>query len=60
MSPCSRLLVIFTVMPSKVKLETFQYRKSRIWDLKEDKYTKSLAKNQVSAILAVVTLQTFT
>ena len=47
MSPCSRLLVIFTVMPSKVKLETFQYRKSRIWDLKEDKYTKSLAKNQV-------------
>ena len=28
-------------------METFQYRKSRIWEMKEDKYTKSLAKNQV-------------
>ena len=32
-------------------METFQYRKSRIWEMKEDKYTKSLAKNQVYAIV---------
>ena len=31
-------------------METFLYRKSRIWEMKEDKYTKSLAKNQVYAI----------
>ena len=32
-------------------METFQYRKSRIWEMKEDKYTKSLAKNQVSVMV---------
>ena len=32
-------------------METFQYRKSRIWEMKEDKYTKSLAKNQVYSIV---------
>ena len=32
-------------------METFQYRKSRIWEMKEDKYTKSLAKNQVYAMV---------
>ena len=32
-------------------MKTFQYRKSRIWEMKEDKYTKSLAKNQVYAIV---------
>ena len=26
----------------EIKMETFQYRKSRIWEMKEDKYTKSL------------------
>ena len=31
-------------------METFQYRQSRIWEMKEDKYIKSLAKNQVCAI----------
>ena len=31
-------------------METFKYRKSRIWEMKEDKYTKRLAKNQVCAI----------
>ena len=31
-------------------METFQYRKSSIWEMKEDKYIKSLAKNQVCAI----------
>ena len=32
-------------------METFKYRKSRIWEMKEDKYTKSLAKNQVYAVV---------
>ena len=32
-------------------METFSYRKSRIWEMKEDKYTKSVAKNQVYAIV---------
>ena len=31
-------------------MQTIQYRKSRIWEMKEDKYTKSLVKNQVWAI----------
>ena len=44
------LLVVFTNTPSKIKMETFQYRQSRIWEMKEDKYIKSLAKNQVCAI----------
>ena len=40
------LFCVFTVMPSKIKMQTSQYKKSRIWEMKEDKYTKSLAKNQ--------------
>ena len=32
-------------------MKTRQYRKSRIWEMKEDKYTKGLEKNQVSAII---------
>ena len=31
-------------------MQTIQYRKSRISEMKEDEYTKSLAKNQVCAI----------
>ena len=31
-------------------MQTIQYRESRIWEIKEDKYTTSLAKNQVCAI----------
>ena len=31
-------------------LQTIQYITSRIWEIKEDKYTKRLAKNQVCAI----------
>ena len=31
-------------------MQTIQYRESRIWEIKEDKYTTSLAKNQVRAI----------
>ena len=27
-------------------MQTIQYKKSRIWEMKEDEYTKSLAKNQ--------------
>ena len=32
-------------------MEICQYKKSRIWEMKEDKYSKSLAKNQVDAIV---------
>ena len=31
-------------------MQTIQHRTSRIWEMKEDKYTKSLAKIQVYAI----------
>ena len=31
-------------------MQTIQYRKSRISEMKEDEYTKSLAKNQICAI----------
>ena len=31
-------------------MQTIQYRKSRIWEMKEDKYAKSLAKNHFCAI----------
>ena len=36
---------------AEMKMETFSYRKSRIWEMKEDEYTKSLTKNQVYAIV---------
>ena len=32
-------------------MQTSQYRKSRIWGLKEVKYTKTLAKNQVRLMI---------
>ena len=32
-------------------MEICQHKKSRIWEMKEDKYSKSLAKNQVDAIV---------
>ena len=38
---------------AEIKMETFSYRKSRIWEMKEDKCTKSLAKNQVCAIFLI-------
>ena len=31
-------------------MHTIQYRESRIWEMKEDKYTKGLAKTQVCAM----------
>ena len=31
-------------------MQTIQYRKSRIWEMKDDKYTKSLVQNQVCAV----------
>ena len=40
-----------TCEKAEIKMETFEYRKSRIWEMKEDKYTKSLAKNQVYTIV---------
>ena len=31
-------------------MQTIQYRRTRIWELKKHKYTKTLAKNQVCEI----------
>ena len=47
-----RLFSVLTVTPSKIKIETIQYRRSRILEMKDDKYEyeKSLAKRQVCAI----------
>ena len=36
---------------AEIKMKTFQYRQPRIWEMKEEKYTKSLAKNQVCAMV---------
>ena len=36
-----------TVTQWKIKMQTIQYRRTRIWEMKRDKYTKTLAKNQV-------------
>lgn len=41
---------VFTFMPSKIEIETIQYRKSRIWEMKGDKEVKGLAKDHVGAI----------
>ena len=41
---------VSAVTPWKIKMQTLQHRKSRIREIKEDKYTKSLAKNQVCTI----------
>ena len=38
---CLLLFCVFTVTSSKIKMQTSQYRKSRIWEMKEDKYTKT-------------------
>ena len=40
-----------TNMVAVTSCENALYRKSRIWEMKEDKYTKSLAKIQVYAIV---------
>ena len=45
-----KLFSVCTVTQWKIKMQTLQYRTSRIWEMKEDKYTKRLAKNQVCAI----------
>ena len=39
-----------TVTQWKIKMQTTQYRRTRIWEIKKDKYTKTLAKNQVCEI----------
>ena len=44
------ILLIFTLTPET--MQTTQYRKPRIWEMRVDKYTKSLAKNQVRAIIS--------
>ena len=33
-----RLFSVLTVTPSKIKIETIQYRRSRILEMKDDKY----------------------
>ena len=47
-----RLFSVLTVTPSKIKIETIQYRRSRILEMKDDKYEyeKSLGKSQVCAL----------
>ena len=40
------LILCFDRNAIKNKMQTSQYRKSRIWEMKEGKYTKSLAKSQ--------------
>ena len=40
------LILCFHRHAIKNKMQTSQYRKSRIWEMKEGKYTKSLAKSQ--------------
>ena len=52
-----KLFSVFTVMPSKIKMQSIQYRKSRIWEMKKDKDAKSLAKNQVCAIFHMQHIQ---
>ena len=56
-----RLFSVLTVTPSKIKIETIQYRRSRILEMKDDKYKyeKSLAKSQVCAIFHDVKYQSF-
>ena len=39
-----------TVTQWKITMQTIQYRRTRIWEIKKDKYTKTLAKNQVCEI----------
>ena len=38
-------------------MQTIQYRKSRIWEMKEDKYTKGLANSQVCTIFHIQDIQ---
>ena len=46
----SVLFSVVTVTPSKIKIKTIQYRKFREWEMREDKFENSIAKNQVYAI----------
>ena len=39
-----------TVTQWKIKMKTIQYRRTRIWEMKKDNYTKTLAKNKVCEI----------
>ena len=43
-------ILVWTVRQWKIKMQTIQYKTSRIWEMKEDKCTKRLAENQVCAI----------
>ena len=45
------IFYVFIVTLSNVKMQTSQYIMSRIWEMKEDRHTKSLPKNQVCGII---------
>ena len=40
---------VFTVAPSKIKMQTIQYRKSRIWEMKEDKIISKKPNQELGA-----------
>ena len=44
-------LCVFTVTPLKIKMLTSRCRKPRIWEMKEDEFSKSFAKHQVFTII---------
>ena len=51
--PVGRHIPVFsacTVTQWKIKMQTIQYRRTRIWEMKKDEYTKTLAKLQVCEI----------
>ena len=52
-SPTRKMVLNFWCWVSrhiKIKIETVQWIKSRIWEKKEGKYSKTLAKIQVTAV----------
>ena len=53
------VLSVFFATPSKMKMQTSQNWRFVIWEVKQDKYTKSLAKNQVCAIIHMRDIQKF-
>ena len=55
--PNSIILGFHSREKAEIKMKTFQYRQPRIWEMKEDKYTKSLAKNQVCAIFHMLDIR---
>ena len=44
------LFSVFTSHVIKIKIETIQWKKSRVWDTIDDWYINNVAKNQVSTV----------